>query len=439
MNITVFGVGYVGLTAGVCFSEMGNNVLCMDIDKQKVELLKGGNIPIYEPALKEMLNKNAKDGRLNFTSSLKEALEFSSIIFVCLGTPSSDDGNLNLNYINGLIEEISKNSEDSKYIIIKSTVPPGTCLALQSYLDNSDNQNDFKVVSNPEFMKEGDAVNDFLKPERIIIGTTNKEAISILRELYEPFNRNTSRVMEMDSTSSELTKYASNAMLATRISFMNELSQLCENIGADIELIREGMASDSRIGGKFLYPGIGYGGSCFPKDIKGLINLFSQNGIESEIVNGVHTVNEKQKKIIVNKLEKFYENQDLGNKNISILGLSFKPETDDLREAPSLSIYESLKDKVNKIRAYDPLAKNNIEYFKSINLDIKEDVYSCCAGSDAIIICTEWKEFRSMDLERLAKIVNEKVIFDGRNLFDPLKLEKLGWEYISIGRKYNYG
>ncbi len=439
MNITVFGVGYVGLTAGVCFSEMGNNVLCMDVDKQKIELLKSGNIPIYEPGLEEILKRNVQDDRLNFTSSFKDALDFSSILFVCLGTPTSDDGNLNLDYINSLIEDISKNSKNSKFIIIKSTVPPGTCSALQSYLDNSDNQNDFKVVSNPEFMKEGDAMNDFLKPQRIIIGTTNKEAISILRELYEPFNRNTSRVIEMDSTSSELTKYASNAMLATRISFMNELSQLCENIDADIELIREGMASDSRIGSKFLYAGIGYGGSCFPKDVKGLVALFSQNGIESEMGKAVHSINEKQKKIIVNKLEKFYENQDLEDKNISILGLSFKPETDDLREAPSLSIYESLKNKVNTIKAYDPLAKNNIEYFRSINLDIKEDVYSCCDGSDAIIICTEWKEFRSMDLIRLSKIVNKKVIFDGRNLFDPIKLEELGWEYISVGRKYHYG
>lgn len=433
MNITVFGVGYVGLTAGVCFAEMGNNVQCMDIDKEKIGFLKKLKSPIYEPELEDLLQRNVKNQRLSFTDNFEKALDFSDVLFIALGTPTSKDGGLELGYIDDLIELIKTKSNSSKIIVMKSTVPPGTCLNIQSLLDNSDNKNSFEVVSNPEFMKEGNAINDFLKPDRIIIGTRNNEVFKVLEEIYSPFNRNTSRIIQMDPTSSELTKFAANVMLATRISFMNELSGLCEKIDADIESVREGMASDPRIGSKFLYAGCGYGGSCFPKDVKGLMKIYEDNQIDPRIASATHSINEQQKDVIVEKVKKYFGSSNLAKKNIAILGLAFKPETDDLREAPSLHVIDRLSEHVKQLNAYDPLSHRNLEYLQSI-VDLKEDIYSCCEGADAIIICTEWKEFRSMDLQKISRLVNTKAIFDGRNIFNKEKLQNQGWDYFNIGQ-----
>ena len=436
MNISVFGVGYVGLTAGVCFSEMGNNVLCMDIDDKKIETLKKNKVPIYEPGLEELLEKNAREGRLSFTSSFSDALNFADVLLIALGTPASPDGNLDLSYIFKLVKDISESAQSSKTIVVKSTVPPGTCIKIKEFMENSENLNEFHIVSNPEFMKEGDAINDFLKPDRIIIGTDDTNSFEKICDLYKPFNRNTPRVIRMDQTSSELTKYASNAMLATRISFMNELSSLCEEIDADIELVREGMATDPRIGSKFLYPGCGYGGSCFPKDVNGLISLYEEYGLTSKIPSAVDQVNEDQKKKLVQKFKKYFSKEDLSSLTVGILGLSFKPDTDDLREAPSITIIEGLVNEVKDIKVYDPLSSKNEEYLKNFNIEICTDLYSCCENVDAILLCTEWKEFRAMNLEKLTEIVNRKVFIDGRNILDKRKMNSLNWDYLNIGTKF---
>lgn len=434
MKVTVFGVGYVGLTAGVCFAEMGNDVLCMDIDKEKIDLLKQKISPIHEPGLDELLKRNIDNKRLSFTTNLNDALTFSDIIFIALGTPSLENGNLDLRPIEELVTTISAQSDSSKIIVVKSTVPPGTCNQL-SLIANSNSKYEFDVASNPEFMKEGSAINDFLKPDRIIIGTNSQSAMSVLKDIYAPFNRSSFRIIQMDVVSSELTKFAANAMLATRISFMNELSRLCEKIDANIESVREGIASDERIGNKFLYAGCGYGGSCFPKDVGGLIKLYEANDIEPRIPYATHLINEDQKNLMIAKVENYYNPIDLKTKNIAILGLSFKPETDDLREAPSLHFIKGISDKVNKISAYDPLSIRNQKYIESQGIEIKDNIYSCCENADAVILFTEWKEFRSMDFLKLSNLMNEKVMFDGRNMFKRDKMEALGWQYINIGEK----
>ena len=441
MKLAIIGTGYVGLITGACFAEFGYQTVCIDKDQSRIKELNNSKCPFYEPGVDTLLDKHLnKTKLLSFSNSLSKSINDADIIFITVGTPSKRiEGEADLSYVWNVAEEISNNISKYCIVVTKSTVPVGTTKEVKSIIAKKINEKDFDVVSNPEFLREGSAINDFMRPDRVVIGCENKKSEDIMKELYRPLYLLETPIVSTTVESSEIIKYASNSFLATKISFINQVADLCEKVGADVQDVAKGMGIDKRIGNKFLHAGPGYGGSCFPKDVKGLVALFSQNGIESEMGKAVHSINEKQKKIIVNKLEKFYENQDLDDKNISILGLSFKPETDDLREAPSLSIYESLKNKVNTIKAYDPLAKNNIEYFRSINLDIKEDVYSCCDGSDAIIICTEWKEFRSMDLIRLSKIVNKKVIFDGRNLFDPIKLEELGWEYISVGRKYHYG
>ncbi|MFZ1322559.1 MAG: UDP-glucose/GDP-mannose dehydrogenase family protein [Ignavibacteria bacterium] len=433
MKIAIVGTGYVGLVTGTCLADTGNNVICVDIDKEKVEKLKNNILPIYEPDLDTIFERNVEEGRLEFTTDLKYATDRSDIIFLALPTPPGEDGSADLSYILKVADDLGKIITDYKIIINKSTVPVGTADRVREAVSKNTDL-EFDIVSNPEFLKEGLAVDDFMKPDRIVIGTKSEKARKVLEELFAPFVRQGNPIIFMDERSSELTKYASNSYLATRITFMNEIANICERIGADVDLVRIGMGSDSRIGKRFLFPGIGYGGSCFPKDVSALHKSAKGIDYSFDILDSVMKVNEIQKTIIVEKILKYYNN-DIKGKKFALWGLAFKPDTDDIREAPALYIIEKLLNAGAVISAYDPEAMQNVKKEFGDKIELVSNNYDALKDADALIIATEWTVFRTPDFEKMAANLKEKVIFDGRNLYDLAQMEKLGFYYASIGRR----
>ncbi len=439
MKIAVIGTGYVGLVTGTCFAETGNNVTCVDIDKSKVEKLSSGQVTIYEPGLEKIFVRNEKEGRLHFTTSLEEGIKDAKIIFLALPTPPDGDGNADLKYVLGVAKDMGRllKKDDYKIIIDKSTVPVGTAEKVRNtILKNSgeDIEAAFDIVSNPEFLREGVAVDDFMKPDRVVIGTSSEKAKKILGELYAPFVRQGNPIIYMDEKSAELTKYAANSFLATKISFMNEIAQLCERVGADVDMVRRGMGSDERIGRRFLFPGIGYGGSCFPKDVKALEQSSREIDYDFKILKAVMQVNEKQKLHLVQKI-KTYFNNDLNGKKIALWGLAFKPNTDDIREASALTIIDELTKAGAKISAFDSEAMANVKRELGNKIEYAKNQYDVLNGADALVIATEWSEFRTPDFNRIGSLLKNKVIFDGRNLFDLVQMEECGFYYQSIGRR----
>ena len=432
MKIAVIGTGYVGLVTGTCLAETGNEVVCVDIDQDKVNKMKSGIVPIYEPHLDLLFERNIKAGRLNFTSSLDEGLSFGEIIFLALPTPEDEDGSADLSYVLGVADQIGKKIKDYKVIVDKSTVPVGTADKVQKVISKNAKCN-FDVVSNPEFLREGFAVDDFLKPERIVIGSRSEKATELMKKLYNPFVRSGNPIIIMDEKSAELTKYAANAFLATKITFMNEIANYCERVGADVDKIRVGIGTDSRIGNRFLFPGIGYGGSCFPKDVKALQKAGKDVLYNFKILDSVIEVNEKQKTILFPKIEKYFRG-NLLNKKIAIWGLAFKPETDDIREAPAIYLMNKLLDKGALLSVYDPEAMPNIEKQFGKKLNYSESMYDALEDADALVICTEWSVFRTPDFDKVKKLLNQNIIFDGRNLYETEEIKKEGFLYHSIGR-----
>lgn len=432
MKITVVGTGYVGLVTGTCLAETGNTVTCVDIDENKVERLKGGKIPIYEPGLEKLFERNLKEERLYFTTNLGEGIKEAQIIFLALPTPPGEDGSADLRYVLGVAEEIGKLLTDYKIIINKSTVPVGTADKVKEAIARN-YKGEYDVVSNPEFLREGVAVEDFMKPDRIVIGTQSERAKKLLEQLYGPYVRQGNPIIFMDERSSELTKYAANSFLATKISFMNEVAQLCERLGADVDMVRKGIGSDDRIGKRFLFPGIGYGGSCFPKDVQALVRSSWEVGYDFRILDAVMDVNERQKVHLVAKIKNYF-NDDLQGKHFAIWGLAFKPNTDDIREAPALYIVEELIKAGATITAYDPEAMQNVRDVLGDKIRYSESQYDALKGADALIIATEWNEFRTPDFLKIVSNMKRKAIFDGRNLFDSVAITELGFYYESIGR-----
>jgi len=433
MKIAVIGTGYVGLVTGTCLAENGNEVLCVDIDKNKVDQMKAGVVPIYEPHLDVLFERNIEAGRLNFTTDLKEGLNFGEVIFLALPTPEDEDGSADLKYVLGVAKEIGEYITSYKVIVDKSTVPVGTADLVHDTIAKAC-KTDFDVVSNPEFLREGFAVDDFLKPERIVIGSSSERATEVMQRLYQPFVRSGNPIIIMDEKSAELTKYASNSFLATKITFMNEIANYCQKVGADVDKVRIGMGTDSRIGKRFLFPGIGYGGSCFPKDVKALHKSGKDIDYSFKILEAVVDVNEKQKTVLFPELSSFFDN-DLKGKTIAIWGLAFKPETDDIREAPALYMIDKLLEAGAKIKAFDPEAMENVEQKYGGKISFGEDMYDVTQDADALLICTEWSIFRTPDYNRLKSNLRHPVIFDGRNLYPTVELAKEGIHYISIGRQ----
>ena len=432
MKIAVIGTGYVGLVTGTCLAETGNEVICVDIDKIKVEKMRSGLVPIYEPHLDILFERNIKAGRLNFTTSLDEGLSFGEIIFLALPTPEDEDGSADLSYVLGVADEIGKKITNYKVIVDKSTVPVGTAEKVHHSIAKNASC-DFDVVSNPEFLREGYAVDDFLKPERIVIGSSSEKATKLMQRLYKPFVRSGNPIIIMDEKSAELTKYAANAFLATKITFMNEIANYCEKVGADVDKVRIGMGTDSRIGKRFLFPGIGYGGSCFPKDVKALQKAGRDESYEFKILDSVIEVNEKQKTILFPKIQNFF-NGDLSNKKLAVWGLAFKPETDDVREAPAIYLIEKLLNKGASLSVYDPEAMPNIKKQFGETLNYCNSMYEALENADALIICTEWSIFRTPDFNKVKQLLKQSIIFDGRNLYDVEEIKKEGFIYSSIGR-----
>lgn len=433
MKVAIVGTGYVGLVTGTCLAETGNDVICVDIDKEKVKKLNNNIMPIYEPDLDTLFERNVKAGRLNFTTNLEEAAVKSDIIFLALPTPPGEDGSADLSYILGVADELGKIINEYKIIVNKSTVPVGTAEKVIAAISKNTNV-EFDVVSNPEFLREGLAVDDFMKPDRIVIGTRSEKARKRMEELFSPFVRQGNPIIFMDERSSELTKYASNSYLATRITFMNEIANICDIIGANVDLVRIGMGSDTRIGKRFLFPGIGYGGSCFPKDVSALHKSAKEYGYDFRILDSVMDVNEKQKTIIVGKIKDYFKN-NLKGKKIAIWGLAFKPDTDDIREAPSLYIIKKLLEEGASISAFDPEAMENVRKIFGDKIEFVKDHYEALKDADALVIATEWSLFRTPDFNKMSKYMKDKVIFDGRNLYDLNQIEELGFYYRSIGRK----
>ncbi len=443
MNLAVIGTGYVGLVTGTCFSETGNNVTCVDIDEKKVKKLSSGKITIYEPGLEKIFLRNQKEERLHFTTSLKEAIADARIIFLALPTPPDEDGSADLKYVLSVANEIGEllDKDDYKIVINKSTVPVGTADKVREAIlksakefgnDNIDKA--FDVVSNPEFLREGVAVDDFMKPDRVVIGTSSEKSKKLLGELYAPFVRQGNPILYMDEKSAELTKYAANSFLATKISFMNEIGQLCEKMGADVDMVRRGLGSDERIGRRFLFPGIGYGGSCFPKDVKALAKSSHQVSYDFKILEAVMQVNETQKHHLLPKI-KGYFNNDIKGKKIALWGLAFKPNTDDIREAPALTMIEELVASGASITAYDPEAMPNVKREIGDKISYAENQYDALEDADALVIATEWSEFRTPDFNKMKDQLKGNAIFDGRNLFDLSRMQECGFHYVSIGRK----
>lgn len=438
MNIAVVGTGYVGLVTGTCFAETGNRVICVDVNEEKVKKLKAGVVPIYEPGLEVLLERNTRQGRLSFTTSLAEAIEQSTIIFLALPTPPGEDGSADLSYILNVAAELGKMITDYKVIVDKSTVPVGTAEKVHGILAAHLDESLFDVVSNPEFLREGVAVEDFLKPDRVVVGTSSERAAKVMRQLYEPFVRQGNPVIFMDERSAEMTKYAANAYLATRISFMNEMANLCERVGANVDKVRIGMGSDTRIGKRFLFPGVGYGGSCFPKDVQALSHTANQFDYEFKILNAVMLVNDVQRLVLAEKMIQYFGG-NLSGKVIAIWGLAFKPNTDDIREAPAVYIIRKLLDAGATVQAFDPEAMENIRGLFGDRIHLAADPYEAITGADALAIVTEWSVFRSPDFDLMKKHLRAPVIFDGRNLFDLDLMQDKGFYYASIGRDIMQG
>ena len=433
MKIAVVGTGYVGLVTGTCFAETGNTVTCIDIDENKVKKLSNGEITIYEPGLEKIFLRNLKEKRLFFTKDLAGGIKDAAIIFLALPTPPGEDGSADLKYILGVSEDLGKILTTYKVIVDKSTVPVGTAEKVQAAIGKNF-KGDFDVVSNPEFLREGVAVDDFMKPDRVVIGTSSERAKKIMSDLYAPFVRQGNPLVFMDERSAELTKYAANSFLATKITFMNEVASLCELLGADVDMVRRGIGGDERIGKRFLFPGIGYGGSCFPKDVQALVKSSGDVNYDFKILNAVMTVNEKQKLHLIPAIKKYFNN-NLQGKRFALWGLAFKPNTDDIREAPALYIIDALLSEGASVVAYDPEAIKNVRNQLGNAIGYAEDQYSALEGADALIIATEWSEFRTPDFEKISSILKNKVIFDGRNVFDLNQMKELGFYYVSIGRK----
>ena len=438
MKIAVIGTGYVGLVTGTCFAETGNDVICVDINPTIVEKLNAGQITIYEPGLEKLFLRNQKEGRLHFTTSLKAGIDGAQIIFLALPTPPGEDGSADLKYILGVAHDLGGMIDPKGYVVIvdKSTVPVGTADKVKAAILKTDaNLSEaFDVVSNPEFLREGVAVDDFMKPDRVVIGTESEKAKKMMNELFIPFVRQGNPIIFMDEKSAELTKYAANAFLATKISFMNEIAQLCERLGADVDMVRKGMGSDERIGRRFLFPGIGYGGSCFPKDVQALAKSAGEAGYDFKLLEAVMLVNKKQKQHLLPKIKSWFQN-DLKGKKIALWGLAFKPNTDDIREAPALDIIEALLEAGAQITAYDPEAMKNVKQLLGDRIQFSDRQYDALIDADALVIATEWSEFRTPDFSKISSLLKNKVIFDGRNLFDLHKMEELGFHYESVGRK----
>jgi len=433
MKITVVGTGYVGLVTGTCLAETGNDVLCIDIDENKIKIMQQGKVPIYEPHLDLLFERNIKAGRLKFSTSLDEGLDHGNIIMLALPTPEDEDGSADLSYILGVAKDIGTKIKDYKVIVDKSTVPVGTADLVSEVISKETNV-DFDVVSNPEFLREGFAVDDFLKPERIIIGSSSERATKLMQKLYKPFVRSGNPIIIMDERSAELTKYAANSFLATKITFMNEIANFCERVGADVDKVRVGMGTDSRIGKRFLFPGIGYGGSCFPKDVKALYKSANDVDYKFHILDAVIEVNDVQKRVLIPRIEKYFNN-DLSGKRIAVWGLAFKPETDDIREAPSLYMIDDLLERGASIRVFDPEAMPNVKAKYGDKISYADGMYDATLNADALVISTEWSIFRTPDFIRLKENLNNSVIFDGRNLYDVEDMAQEGFHYSSIGRK----
>ncbi|CAL2082965.1 UDP-glucose/GDP-mannose dehydrogenase family protein [Tenacibaculum sp. 190524A05c] len=440
MNIAVIGTGYVGLVSGACFSEMGNRVTCVDINQEKINKLHEGIIPIYEPGLEKMVLKNVDNQTLFFTTNLEEAIKNAEVVFIAVGTPMDEDGSADLQYVLSVAKEIGGKMTKDLIVVDKSTVPVGTAdkvkETIQQELNKRGENLKVEVVSNPEFLKEGDAINDFMKPDRVVIGAQSDNAFKKMKEIYSPFFRTHDRFITMDVRSAEMTKYAANAMLATKISFMNEIANICEKVGADVNNVRIGIGSDSRIGYSFIYPGVGYGGSCFPKDLKALQKIASENNYNAQLINSVDEVNSRQKLAIVDKIVNMY-GENLTGKTFALWGLAFKPGTDDMREAPSLYTINELVDRGAIVKAYDPKAMDEAKshYLKNVrNVNYGESKYEILKDSDALILLTEWKEFRSPDFDEIKKLLKEPVIFDGRNQYIAYNLEEKGITYQRIGK-----
>jgi UDPglucose 6-dehydrogenase len=440
MKITVIGTGYVGLVTGTCFAEVGVDVTCIDIDQKKIENLNKGILPIYEPGLEEMVLRNTQKHRLHFSTSLVESIKQVEVAFIAVGTPPDEDGSADLKYVLAVAASIGQHMVHPLVVVTKSTVPVTTAekvrKAVQAELDKRGVKIDFYVASNPEFLKEGAAIDDFMKPDRIVVGTDRSEAEEIMRKLYKPFLMNGHPIIFMDIPSAEMTKYAANAMLATKISFMNDVANLCEIMGADVNMVRKGIGSDARIGTKFIYPGVGYGGSCFPKDVKALIKTAKEKNYNMRILNAVEEVNESQKEVLFNKVKTHFKG-DLKGKKFALWGLSFKPKTDDMREAPSLVIIEKLLAEGASVVAYDPVAMHEAERMIGKTITYATDMYDSLNDADALLIVTEWPEFRVPDFDELSKRLKQKVLFDGRNIFDTQDMKKLGYSYYCIGIKTN--
>lgn len=438
MKITIVGTGYVGLVTGTCFAEVGIDVTCVDIDQKKIDGLKEGIMPIYEPGLEAMVKRNYDKKRLHFSTKLGEAIQDSEAVFIAVGTPPGEDGSADLQYVIAVAREIGQNMNNHMVVVTKSTVPVGTALkvrqAVQEELGKRNSNIEFDVASNPEFLKEGAAIQDFLKPDRIVVGVESDRAKKVMEKLYKPFVLNGHPIIFMDVPSSEMTKYAANSMLATKISFMNDIANLCEIVGADVNMVRKGIGSDNRIGTKFIYPGVGYGGSCFPKDVKALIRTAKQYGYDMQVLNAVESVNDAQKSVLVKKVKAHF-GEDLSGRTFGIWGLSFKPKTDDMREAPSIVIANELIAAGAKVQAFDPVAMEEAKRDLGETITYAKDEYDALVDADAMLLVTEWPEFRVPNFNVLGKLLREKVIFDGRNIYDRQELEEAGFTYYGIGIK----
>ncbi len=444
MKISLIGTGYVGLVTGTCLAESGNDVICMDINKKKIEQLNNGIVPIYEPGLEELIKRNVAHGRLSFTADMSRAVCDSSVIFIAVGTPPGEDGSADLKYVLDAAEDIARNMNGYKVIVNKSTVPVGTADKVRSAVA-SRTRHKFDVVSNPEFLKEGSAIEDFMKPDRIVIGANSARAMQIMHDVYAPFVRKGDRTLIMDVRSAEMTKYASNAMLATKISFINEMANLCSSLGADIDNVRRGMGNDKRIGFEFLFPGVGYGGSCFPKDVKALVRTAKEHGFDAKVLKSVDAVNDRQKTLLVNMILGHFASRGaknrqgstkpLAGKSIAVWGLSFKPRTDDMREAPSVVIINSLLRAGAAVKAHDPVAMDEARKIFKSRIELMPDNYETLRGADSLAVVTEWSEFRTPDFPKMKQLMKRPVIFDGRNIYNQEELRKSGFTYYGIGRK----
>ncbi len=433
MNIAVVGTGYVGLVTGTCFAETGNKVICVDIDEDKVRRMQNGQVPIYEPGLDVLFERNTKQGRLSFTTNLKEAVDHSQIIFLALPTPPGEDGSADLSYVLSVTKDLSTLIEEYTVVVDKSTVPVGTAEKVHNILAKRLDESLFDVVSNPEFLREGVAVEDFLRPDRVVVGVASERAGDLMHQLYEPFVRQGNPIIMMDVRSAEMTKYAANSYLATRISFMNEIANLCEKLGANVDMVRMGMGSDTRIGKRFLFPGVGYGGSCFPKDVKALAKTAEENDYKFQILHSVMQVNDRQRTVLAEKIIDYFQG-DLSGKTIAIWGLAFKPNTDDIREAPALYTIDRLLDAGAQVKAYDPEAMENIQAIYGDRVQLMDDQYEALIGAEALAIITEWSVFRTPSFKVMKELLKEPVVFDGRNLYDLERMREYGFQYNSIGR-----